>query len=81
MSFNADEERALQWKLVRTPLNTEWSGRTRYAAAMFFYHSGELTADELEIYRICSRLDFEDPLKIMEDRGIGKVWIARMQSA
>jgi len=80
MQDDRDEEYARHWQLIRTPLKVEWSGRTRYAAAMYFYNLNELTADELEIYRICSQLDHEDPLKIMADRGIGKVWIGRFRS-
>ena len=76
MSNDTDAEHTRQWELIRTPLNLEWSGRTRYAAAMYFYHRGDWTAEALEVYRICSRLDFEDPMKIMEDRGIGMAWIA-----
>ena len=76
MPNDTDAELTRQWELIQTPLNVEWSGRTRYAAAMYFYLRGDLTAEELEVYRICSRLDFEDPLKIMADRGIGMAWIA-----
>jgi hypothetical protein len=79
MPDRPDAEYAMQWELVRTPLKRDWSGRTRYAAAMYFYQRGELTAEELEVYRICSRLDQEDPLKIMADRAIGKAWIARLR--
>lgn len=81
MSVTTDEELGLQWRLIQTPLNTEWSGRTRYAAAMYFYQRGELTADELEAYRVCSRLDHEDPLKLMANAGIGCEWIARIRGA
>lgn len=70
---------AEQWRLVNTPLGEEWSGRTRYAAAMFFYKRGELPAEALEVYRICSRLDREDPLAIMRDRGVGAKWIERIR--
>ena len=62
-----DAEVAENWALVNTPLGEEWSGRARYAAAMFFYLRGEMSADTLEVYRICSRLDAEDPLAILRD--------------
>ena len=55
------DEVAEQWALVNTPLGEAWSGRTRYAAAMYFHKRGELSADALEVYRICSRLDGENP--------------------
>ena len=47
---------------------------------MFFYKRGEMTAETLEVYRICSRLDREDPLPIIRDRGVGKDWLERMQA-
>ena len=75
---NDDGEAAEQWQLVNTPLGEKWSGRTRYAAAMFFYKRDEMTSETLEVYRICARLDSEDPLPIIRDRGIGKDWLKRM---
>lgn len=71
-------EIAENWALVNTPLGEAWSGRTRYAAAMFFYQCGEMDAETLEVYRICARLDRQDPLPIIRDRGVGKAWLARM---
>jgi hypothetical protein len=73
-----DAEIREQWALVNTPLGEEWSGRTRYAAAMFFHKRGDMNADTLEVYRLCSRLDSEDPLPIIMDRGVGKAWLERM---
>jgi len=74
----SEDEIAENWALVNTPLGQSWSGRTRYAAAMFFHKRGEMTAETLEVYRICSRLDSEDPLPIISDRGVGKDWLKRM---
>lgn len=74
-----DTEAAENWALVNTPLGEPWSGRARYAAAMFFYQRGEMDAATLEVYRICSRLDAEDPLPIIRDRGIGREWLKRME--
>lgn len=37
------------------------SGRARYAEAMSRYNAGELSADELESYRIASAEDFVGP--------------------
>lgn len=73
-----DAEAAEQWALVNTPLGEPWSGRARYAAAMYFYRRGEMDADTLEVYRICSRLDHQDPLPIIRDRGVGRTWLERM---
>jgi hypothetical protein len=73
-----DGEAAEQWELVNTPLGEKWSGRTRYAAAMFFYKCDEMSAETLEVYRICARLDSEDPLPIIRVRGVGKDWLKRI---
>jgi hypothetical protein len=73
-----DRDVAENWALVNTPLGQDWSGRARYAAAMFFYKRGDINAETLEVYRICSRLDAEDPLAIIRDRGVGKEWLKRM---
>jgi hypothetical protein len=74
-------ELAEQWRLVNTPLGEPWSGRTRYAAAMYFHKRGDLGAETLEVYRLCSRLDREDPLSIIRQRGIGKAWLERFGRA
>jgi hypothetical protein len=76
-----DNELEEQWELVNTPLGETWSGRTRYAAAMYFYKRGELSPEVLEVYRLCSRLDHQDPLVIVRDRGVGKDWLKRMGHA
>ncbi|PTM93335.1 hypothetical protein [Mycoplana dimorpha] len=74
-----DAEFAEQWQLVNTPLGEEWSGRARYAAAMWFHKRGDMDAETLEVYRICSRLDSADPLPIIRDRGVGEHWLKRME--
>ena len=74
-----DEETLENWTLIRTPPGTEWSGRTRYAAAMFFFQKGEISAEVLEVYRICSRLDGEDPLDVLRRWKIGADWVERVQ--
>lgn len=73
-------EEAESWALVDTPLGEPWSGRTRYAAAMYLYKAGRMNAETLEVYRLCSRLDREDPLAIIRDRGVGSSWIARLEA-
>jgi hypothetical protein len=75
---DVDEEAIEQWELINTPLGEKWSGRTRYAAAMFFYKRGEMGAEALEVYRICARLDSENPLPIIRDRGVGQDWLRRI---
>jgi len=76
----AVDEAAEQWALVNTPLGEPWSGRARYAAAMFFHKRGELSAEALEVYRICARLDSQDPLPIIRERGVGKAWLERFRT-
>lgn len=73
-----DDETRQNWELVKTPPGIEWSGRTRYGAATFLYHQGEMSAEVLEVYRICSRLDAEDPLDVLRRWKIGAEWVARM---
>jgi len=46
------------------------SGRLRYAAAMHFYRKGQLSPEALEVYRICSPKDGEDPAPILAARGM-----------
>ena len=36
-----------------------------------------MTPEALEVYRLCSRLDNEDPLPIIRQRGAGKGWLER----
>ena len=76
-----DEETRQNWALIRTPPGTEWSGRTRYAAAMFFFQNGEMSAEVLEVYRICSRLDGEDPLDVLRRWKIGADWVERVRQS
>lgn len=59
------------WDELASTSSDAWAGRARYAAAMSLYRRGEITADVLEVYRICSRLDLEDALVLLALRGIG----------
>lgn len=71
------EDLQAAWRLINTSAGEEWSGRTRYAAAMVFYQAGEMTAETLEVYRICSRLDDENPLDVLRRWKIGADWLKR----
>lgn len=73
-----DEDRE-NWRLILTPAGEEWSGRTRYAAAMHFYRRGEMSADVLEIYRICSRIDHEDAVDALKAYRMGEAWIRKVE--
>lgn len=77
--MSVDEEVAEQWKLVTSPLGEPWSGRARYAAAMYFFEAGMLSAEVLEVYRISARLDYQDPLAIIRERGIGADWLKAVE--
>jgi len=73
-----DEDRE-NWALILTPSGEEWSGRARYAAAMYFYRKGEMSADVLEIYRICSRIDNEDAVDALKAYRMGEAWIRKVE--
>jgi len=76
-----DAETRENWQLILTPAGVEWSGRARYAAAMYFFKAGEMSAEVLEIYRICSRLDNEDAVDALKAYEMGAEWIARVEEA
>ncbi len=50
--------------LISTAVGEPGSGAVRYAAAMSLYQQGELSAEMLEIYRRCCKLDYEDPVDL-----------------
>jgi hypothetical protein len=54
--------------LLKTPLGLPGSGRHRYAAAMSLYQSGQISEAVLEVYRICSPLDHQDPVDLLTER-------------
>ena len=60
------------------PLGARRSGRARYAAAMALYQLGQITADALEIYRICSLLDGADPAKMLAEAKLPAARIAAL---
>jgi hypothetical protein len=72
-----DEERE-NWALLMTPAGEEWSGRARYAAAMYFFRRQEMSAEVLEIYRICSRIDHEDAVDALKAYKMGQAWIRKV---
>lgn len=76
----ADEDR-IHWQALLATAGEEWGGRARYAAAMHFFQKGELDERSLEIYRICARLDHEDPLDVMRRWQVGEDWVARIEAA
>ncbi|MDX3975696.1 hypothetical protein [Shinella sp.] len=75
-----DEETRRNWEIIATPPGAEWSGRARYAAAMYFCQRGDMAPEVLEIYRICSRLDAEDPVSVLRRWKTGADWIERLEA-
>ena len=73
------EEDRENWALILTPSGEEWSGRARYAAAMYFYRKNEMSAEVLEIYRICSRIDHEDAIDALKAYKMGEAWIRKVE--
>lgn len=76
MTTTTAKDDARFWSEILAPTGIEWSGRARYAAAMHFYTCGVMDAETLEIYRICSRMDDEDPLDVLRRWKVGAKWIA-----
>lgn len=63
-------EDARQLALLNATLNEPSSGRTRYAAAVYFYQRGMISEDCLEVYRTCSVFDHEDPKPVLAQLGL-----------
>jgi hypothetical protein len=56
---------------ITTRLGDPGSGRARYGAAMALFRDGELSAEQLECYRIASADDGLDPAALLRERGLG----------
>ena len=63
-------EAETQRQFLTTAIGTPGSGATRYAAAMYFFKNGKLSAEMLEIYRRCSKFDTDDPLDLARYEGV-----------
>ena len=57
-------------QMIHTPLGEPGSGRVRYGAAMALFRAGQLPEAVLEVYRICSPLDHQDPGPLLRARGL-----------
>lgn len=55
---------------LHAALGQPGSGRLRYAAAMHFHRKGLISPEVLEVYRICSPQDWEDPAALLAARGL-----------
>jgi hypothetical protein len=69
-SHSSTAEDGRQWSLLGTECGEPWSGRARYAAAMYFYQRGVLSEAVLEVYRTCSVFDHEDPRPYLARLGL-----------
>lgn len=49
------------------PIGAPRSGRARYGAAMALYQTGQITAEALEVFRICALLDHQDPAPLLAE--------------
>lgn len=56
------------WAAAASTSTAPWSGRARYAAAMGLYQQDAISAEALEAFRICARLDAEDVLALLPHR-------------
>ncbi len=56
--------------LITTPLGVPGSGRVRYGAAMALWREARLSAGALEVFRICSARDGDDPRPLLMARGL-----------
>ncbi len=63
-------EEDIQKVLLNTPVGQPGSGAARYGAAMYFYKREMLSARMLEVYRMCSKFDRDDPIKVAAYEGI-----------
>ena len=63
---------------INLPVGPHRSGRARYAAAMALYQAGQISAEALEVYRICSLLDGQDPAPLLAAAGLPAVRIATL---
>lgn len=55
------------------PLGAKGSGRARYAAAMDLYIQGRISPAALEVYRIASAKDGQDPAPMLAEIGVREV--------
>lgn len=69
ISIITDEDER-QYAMLTSPPGPAFSGRARYAAAMYFYMRRMIGDDVLEVYRIRSGLDREEPRLSLERRGM-----------
>ena len=72
MSNNPELELEVEHHLaeLETPVGLPGSGYQRYASAMYLFTQGRMSAELLEVYRVCCKLDDEDPRRLARHEGI-----------
>jgi len=68
--FDREREDARQLELLDWRHGEPWSGRVRYAAAVYFYQRGMISEEFLEVYRTCSVIDHEDARPVLASIGL-----------
>lgn len=63
-------EDARQLAYLRTACEEPGSGSVRYSAAMYFYWRGMISDETLEVYRVCSGIDRENPIDTLAALGL-----------
>lgn len=56
--------------LLHSPIGLPGSGRVRYGAAMALWRDGRISEAQLEVYRVASAHDGQDPLAVLAERGL-----------
>ena len=66
------EEDARQYALLVSTNAESGAALSRYGAAMYFFGRGQLQAEALEVYRICSPIDSEEPRALLASLGLAE---------
>ncbi len=64
------EEDARQREHLTARVGGCGSGYVRYSAAMYFYMRGMIGDEALEVYRVCCKIDQEDPRPTLQKLGL-----------
>lgn len=57
-------------EFLNVPVGRLGSGRIRYGAAMELWRAGQISAEVLEVYRVCSAHDGRNPMAVLRERGL-----------
>lgn len=65
-----DDFDELEVALLHEAVGGLGSGASRYGAAMYLYTQDAMPVEMLEIYRACSKFDYEDPIDMARHKGV-----------